>query len=77
MNLGNLVYPELKIGSTAFFLMHNKVVNAVVEEIRTVETKVGISITYTIDKNPAGDNYTKHWSSKEIFSSKQQLLDSL
>lgn len=68
---------EIKIGNPAFFLMQNKVVSAIIQEIVTTQTAQGVKIRYTIDKNPVGENYTKYWERGEIFESKQDLLNSL
>lgn len=68
---------KFNIGNKCYFLMLDKVREAVIEEIETRNVQGQSNIIYTIDKNPAGSQYTKRLLEHEIFKTKQDLLDSL
>lgn len=74
---------QLKPGDTAYFMFKDKVREATVLEKTTVESympsycNTTTKITYEIDSNPVGSQYTRIFQEGELFSSKQSLIDSL
>ena len=68
---------KFNIGDECYFLMCNKVNEAVVEQIQTSNSNLQSSIIYKIEENPAGTQYTKLFLEHELFKTKQDLLDSL
>lgn len=69
---------KLNIDDKCFFLMNNKVCEAM---IKLIDVSVSIAkyptIIYTIDKNPIGIQYTNRFYEHEVFGNKQDLLTSL
>lgn len=50
---------------------------AVIERIETSNVIGQSDVIYTIDKNPAGSQYTNRLLEHEVYETKQDLLDNL
>lgn len=68
---------EFNLGDYCYLLMLDAVREATIERIETSRVRGQKSIIHTIDMNPAGSQYTKRFLEKELFATKQDLLDSL
>lgn len=68
---------KLNLQDKCFFLMLDAVREAVICRIETSNVVGETNVIYTIDKNPAGSQYTKRLLESEVFETKQELLDSL
>ncbi len=68
---------KLNVGQEGFFLMHSKVMSSNIISIETYSNAHGLSVTYTVEKNPAGSQYTTRFNENDIFASKEDLLKSL
>lgn len=68
---------KLGLNDKCFFIMLNAVREALIERIETSNVIGQSDVIYTIDKNPAGSQYTKRLLEYEVFDTKQALLDSL
>jgi len=68
---------KLSVGDRAFFLMHGKVHESYITYVETRTSGNNTVITYTIDRNPAGSQYTTKFYDNDIFASKDDLLKSL
>ena len=68
---------KLNLGDTCFFLMLDKVREAVIESIETNNSLGGSYVYYIIDQNDAGEQYAKRLSENEVHKTKQDLLNSL
>ncbi len=68
---------KLSINDRAFFLIHGKVHESYITCVETRTSGNNTVVTYTIDRNPAGSQYTVIFNGNDIFASKDDLLKSL
>ena len=61
-----------------FFLFENRVCTEFIEEIKITIDSAGIQyVEYIVNDNPMGSPYGKLFLEEQLFTTKQDLLDSL
>jgi len=72
-----IIKTEFGLKDKCFFLMCDKIHEALIERLEVSIVQGQSSITYTIDNNSAGTQYRKRFLESELFETKQDLLESL
>ena len=68
---------KLDLNQNCWFMIQNKPECAMITEIEIRKTIHESVVTYTIDKNPAGTQFTTRYLESNVFPTKQELIDSL
>lgn len=74
-----IINTKYSVRDEVYILLQNKVYTVIIEriDISIVNETTVDDITYTVEKNPAGTQYSTRFPERELFKTKQDLLDSL